>query len=50
LTNEQKLAWPTVTIALCCLKFFFEQTLRQSWPTLGLVRPAREYKLPVVES
>jgi len=50
LTNEKKLARPTVTIVLCGLKFFFEQTLQQAWPTLGLVRPQREYKLPVVLS
>jgi integrase/recombinase XerD len=50
LTNEKKLARPTVTIVLCGLKFFYEQTLKQAWPTLGLVRPQREYKLPVVLS
>jgi|GEM_PF-2888918 len=50
LTKEKKLARPTVTIALCGLKFFYEQTLKQSWPTLGLVRPQPEHKLPVVLS
>jgi integrase/recombinase XerD len=50
LTNEKKLARPTVTIVLCGLKFFYEQTLQQTWPTLGLMRPQREYKLPVVLS
>jgi site-specific recombinase XerD len=50
LSNVKKLARPTVTIVLCGLKFFYEQTLKQSWPTLGLVRPPREYKLPVVLS
>ena len=50
LTNEKKLARPTVTIVLCGLKFFYEKTLQQAWPTLGLMRPQREYKLPVVMS
>ena len=50
LTNEKKLARPTTTIALCGLKFFYEQTLKQPWPTLGLVRPQPEHKLPVVLS
>ncbi len=50
LTNEKKLARPTATIALCGIKFFYEQTLKQSWPALQFVRPAREWKLPVVLS
>jgi site-specific recombinase XerD len=50
LTNEKKLARPTATIALCGIKFFYEQTLQQPWPTLRFVRPPREWKLPVVLS
>ena len=50
LTNEKKLARPTTTIALCGIKFFYEQTLKQPWPTLRFVRPPREWKLPVVLS
>jgi site-specific recombinase XerD len=50
LTNEKKIARPTATIALCGIKFFYEQTLKQAWPTLRFVRPAREWKLPVVLS
>jgi site-specific recombinase XerD len=50
LTNEKQLARPTATIALCGIKFFYEQTLKQPWPTLRFVRPAREWKLPVVLS
>ncbi len=50
LTNEKKLARPTATIALCGIKFFYQQTLKQEWPTLRFVRPAREWKLPVVLS
>ena len=50
LANEKKLARPTATIALCGIKFFYEQTLKQPWPTLRFVRPPREWKLPVVLS
>ncbi len=50
LTNEKKLARPTATIALCGIKFFYEQTLKQPWPTLRFVRPAAEHKLPVILS
>jgi site-specific recombinase XerD len=44
------LARPTTTIALCGIKFCYEQTLKQPWPTLRFVRPPREHKLPVVLS
>jgi integrase/recombinase XerD len=50
LRNEKKVASSTFNQALCALKFFFEQTLQRPWPTLGLVRPKRERKLPVVLS
>jgi len=50
LTNVKKQARPTVTIALCGIKFFYEQTLKQPWPTLRFVRAPREHKLPVVLS
>jgi len=50
LANEKKIARPTATIALCGIKFFYEQTLKQPWPTLRFVRPAREWKLPAVLS
>ncbi len=50
LANERKFARPTTTIALCGIKFFYEQTLKQPWPTLRFVRPPRERKLPVVLS
>jgi site-specific recombinase XerD len=43
LANEKKVARATSTIALCGIKFFYEQTLH-------LVRPPREKKLPVVLS
>ena len=50
LANEKKVARTTATIALCGIRFFFEQTLGRSWTTLRVVRPAREQKLPVVLS
>src|SRR5207249_12206750 len=50
LTNERKVSRPTVTIALCGIKFFVERTHQRDWTTLGLVRPRREKKLPVVLS
>jgi integrase/recombinase XerD len=50
LANEKKVARTTATIALCGIRFFFEQTLRREWTTLRFVRPARERKLPVVLS
>ena len=50
LTNEKKASSSAITIALCAIKFFYEQTLHQEWPTLALVRPPRERKLPVVLS
>lgn len=48
LANEKKVARATATIALCGIKFFCEQTLQRQWPTLKLIRPPREKKLPVV--
>jgi site-specific recombinase XerD len=50
LTNERKLSRSSTTIALCGIRFFYERTLHQQWPTLELVRPAPEHKLPVVLS
>ena len=50
LANEKKVARATATIALCGIRFFYEQTLKLPWTTLRFVRPAREKKLPVVLS
>jgi integrase/recombinase XerD len=38
------------TIALCGIKFFFEQTLHRDWTTLRFVRAPRAKKLPVILS
>ena len=50
LKNEKQVAGSTFTIALCGIKFFYEQTLEKEWQTLELVRPDRKKKLPVVLS
>ncbi|HRW77853.1 MAG TPA: site-specific integrase [Candidatus Sabulitectum sp.] len=48
--NEKKWARATCTIAICGIKFFWEQTLKRDWITIGLLRPAREKGLPVILS
>jgi integrase/recombinase XerD len=48
LKNDKQYARATMTVTLCGIKFFYEQTLRRHWPTLTVVRPPRERKLPVV--
>jgi site-specific recombinase XerD len=50
LANEKKVARATATIALCAIRFLYEQTLHRAWTTLRFVRPSREKKLPVVLS
>lgn len=48
LTCERKLARPTVTIALCGIKFLYEKTLKRDWSLTGVPTPKREKKVPVV--
>ncbi|MFO7936632.1 MAG: phage integrase N-terminal SAM-like domain-containing protein [Kiritimatiellia bacterium] len=50
LTCERKLARPTVTIALCGIKFFYEKTLKRDWSLTGVPVPKREKFLPVIVS
>jgi len=50
LKNERKYARPTLTIALCGIKFMFEKTLKQKFEVLNIIRLEREIKLPVVLS
>lgn len=50
LRNERKVARSTMTIALCGIKFLFERTLHRDWPTLTILRPPAEQKLPAVLS
>jgi integrase/recombinase XerD len=50
LTNVKKYARATVTIALCGIKFFYNYTSQRDWPSVKLMRPKREKKLPVILS
>jgi site-specific recombinase XerD len=50
LKNVKHASRSTCTVALCGIKFFYEQTLHREWFILTLVRPSREHKLPVVLS
>ena len=50
LKNGKQVSSSTLRIALCGIKFLFQYTLRIKWPTLDLVRPPGEKKLPVVLS
>jgi len=50
LANEKQVARTTATIALCAIRFLYEQTLHQPWPTLRFVRPAPSTRLPTVLS
>jgi site-specific recombinase XerD len=48
--NVKKWKRPTCTTAICAIKFFWEHTLKRDWTTVGLVRPEREKKVPVILS
>jgi integrase/recombinase XerD len=50
LKNDKHYSRSAMTVALCGLKFFYEQTLQREWAILDVVRPPRERKLPVVLS
>ena len=50
LKNEKKASRSACTVALCGIKFFFEQTLQRHWKTFDLVRPPKSKKLPAVLS
>lgn len=50
LSTVQKVSRSTHTIALCGIKFFYEQTLGRSWTVFDVARPKGEKKLPVVLS
>jgi integrase/recombinase XerD len=39
-----------MTIAICGIRFSYEQTLNRNWAIFGIVRPAPEKKLPVILS
>ena len=48
--NVKHYSRPTMTIAICGIKFFYERRLQRAWQTFNLVRPAPEKKLPVILS
>lgn len=50
LKNVKKCSRASMTIAICGIKFFFEHTLKQSWATFELVRPAPDKRLPTILS
>lgn len=50
LKHEKQISASGFTVALCGIKFFYQQTLQREWVLLDLVRPVREQKLPVVLS
>src|SRR5438132_538714 len=50
LTLEKKVARPTATIALCGIKFLFQNTLQRNWTAFKLLRPPKSKTLPVVLS
>lgn len=50
LTLKRRVARGTATIALSAVKFLFQNTLQRNWPSLKLLRPPRENKVPVVLS
>jgi len=46
--NVKKWSRATITLALCGIKFFSEQTLHREWTTLDVIRPPHEQRLPVI--
>jgi len=50
LTNVKKVSRSTTTIMLCAVKFLYDKTLHRQWPTLQLIRPAYQRRLPAVLS
>ncbi|MGH9958459.1 MAG: site-specific integrase [Pyrinomonadaceae bacterium] len=40
----------TMTIAICGIRFCYQQTLNRNWAIFDIVRPAPEKKLPVILS
>jgi integrase/recombinase XerD len=50
LMNVKHYSRNTMTIAICGIRFFYEQTLNRNWAIFGIVRPAPEKKLPVILS
>jgi len=49
-TNVSRWSRVACTIALCGIKFFYEQTLKRDWTTIGLLKPKRVQSRPTVLS
>lgn len=45
-----KCSWGTLRVAQAGIKFCFAQTLQRHWPVLGLLRPGKQSRLPLVLS
>jgi site-specific recombinase XerD len=51
LTNEEKLAASTITVAISALRFLYRVTLKKDWSFADLVPlPKTPKKLPVIPS
>jgi integrase/recombinase XerD len=50
LKNEKRLSRNSCTVILCAVKFLYDYTLKRDWPTLGLIRPEPERRIPIVLS
>ncbi|HEY6274325.1 MAG TPA: site-specific tyrosine recombinase/integron integrase [Terriglobales bacterium] len=50
LINEKKLSWSTLQVRIAALKFFYTQTLKQTWFPQQVARPKVRRKLPTVLS
>lgn len=50
LAKERQVAESTFRVHLYGVRFLYERTLRREWPALGLIRPKKRKKLPVVLS
>jgi integrase/recombinase XerD len=50
LRNEKHASRSSCTIALCGIKFLYEQTLKRPWAILDFVRPPKSKRLPTVLS
>ncbi len=48
--NVKHYSRPTMTIAICGVRFFYQHALNREWAIFGIVRPAPEKKLPVILS
>ena len=42
LKNHKHYSRNTMTVAICGIRFFYEQTLQRNWAIFGIVRPAPE--------